>query len=389
MKKNYTVKHFCFSHIILPLVILAGFPVLFSSCSKQINNKKYQKLKDFAFYQLVNNQNKKSLQDKSVKYFYSPELNVFFLRHQIDANGIRYLIEVNNPEYTGLLEGLDFYSEYMDDGEWIEKVLSEIEENNFDDLTISRPFNFVSTENGYEIGNVDTVVKRWISSNRRLNTMHFENEVFVPLNKDDIYVLINSTDNLTTRAFYSQDFLLQKKEYWNITNVLESTVFKTEEYFYDENTKNISQKIISTSDSSVVTLYNSNKLPVRVDVYNLDGDNKFLKTRTLWRYTSDGKISIEESTEFFYKNNNYKEYTDKLTKRQSYIYKGKEETPPDYKYYENGILKMKTVYQDKGNFTTQIYFDDGYSVQSVYENNIRKKDVYLMDGIIRRVKEYE
>lgn len=384
MKLITFTKHFKFPQFIFSIFIGLCFEFLFSSCSKPINNRKYQKMKDFAFQQVLENQ-----KNNKNKYYYSPELNVFFLRHQIDSNGIRYLIEVNNPEFSGILEGTGFYSDYVDNGLWIEKILKDAEIDSYGDFSISRPYDYVTSENGIEIVSTDTVTKRWISSNKRLNTMQYENEVFVPLKKDDNHILISSSGNLTTRAFYSEDFILQKKEYWNITKILDSFLIKTEEYFYNDKTKLISKKTVSASDSYIVTFYDDNKMAVRTDVYRIDGENKYIHSRTLWRYAANGKINIEEATEFYYKNNNYKEYSDKITRRQAYIYKENEEIPPDYKYYENGVLRMKTIYQNKENYITQIYFDGGYSVQSIYENNLRKKDIYLMDDVVRRVKVYD
>jgi hypothetical protein len=63
--------------------------------------------------------------------------------------------------------------------------------------------------------------------------------------------------------------------------------------------------------------------------------------------------------------------------------------PADYEYFENDILKIKAVYSEtKGNYTQEIFFDN-MSVKSFYEDNLLKKDIYYIDGVEKRVVDYE
>ena len=63
--------------------------------------------------------------------------------------------------------------------------------------------------------------------------------------------------------------------------------------------------------------------------------------------------------------------------------------PPDYEYYENGVLVTKTEYIKKGVYSTTIWFDSTNSVRTDYENYVKVRDVYFTNGIERRVKNYE
>ena len=77
------------------------------------------------------------------------------------------------------------------------------------------------------------------------------------------------------------------------------------------------------------------------------------------------------------------------TKMFVYHNKENEELPADYEYFENDILKIKVVYSEtKGNFTQEIFFDN-MSVKSFYEDNLLKKDIYYIDGVEKRVVNYE
>lgn len=388
-------SHLCDKHnLILPLVC---FMLLLFSCSSKKNYPKTEILREFVFQNILFNNKKTCEIEKPEKFYYPSALNKFFLRHQITENGILYYFEVYNPQFAGRFESADFYTGYEDNGNWLETLFPEGDGLLSEDYLVDQPFDFNSTKAGIELVYSDSTTKRWRDSNNRLTSTKFENEIFVPVKKDNNYILINSSKKITTRTFYDENFLIQKKEYWKISNVYDSSVIQKEEFFYNESTKKIEKKILTKQDSNVITYYNENQLPGRVDVYLMDGESKYLQSRTLWRYTDDGKINIEESTEFFYENNDYSKFSDKLTRRQSYTYRknekksknDEEELPPDYKYYENGKLKMKTEYESKGNYVSTVIFDEKYSVQSFYEDDIRKKDVYLVDGIVQRVKDYE
>ena len=82
-----------------------------------------------------------------------------------------------------------------------------------------------------------------------------------------------------------------------------------------------------------------------------------------------------------------------LTKKQRFIYhnvkEGEDEIPPDYEYYENGVLVTKTEYIKKCVYSTTIWFDSSNWVRTDYEDYVKVRDVYFTNGVERRVKNYE
>ena len=78
-----------------------------------------------------------------------------------------------------------------------------------------------------------------------------------------------------------------------------------------------------------------------------------------------------------------------FTKRQNYSYKKDEEIPPDYEYYENGELKIKTTYTTKTEYTTQVFFDDSFSVITYYDDGKKLRDEYYNKDTFVREKIYE
>ena len=51
---------------------------------------------------------------------------------------------------------------------------------------------------------------------------------------------------------------------------------------------------------------------------------------------------------------------------------------------------MKNKYSiEKGNYTSQVFFDDDFNVKTYYENDIKVKEVYSLGENILRVKNYD
>ena len=89
-----------------------------------------------------------------------------------------------------------------------------------------------------------------------------------------------------------------------------------------------------------------------------------------------------------------KEIIKSISKKEVYGYrpgteKDGSENLSRYEYYENGDLKIQTLYSGENSYSTSIYFERNYSVTSYYENNKKIRDVYFVDGIERRSKQYE
>ena len=62
---------------------------------------------------------------------------------------------------------------------------------------------------------------------------------------------------------------------------------------------------------------------------------------------------------------------------------------PDYFFYEDGKLRVSTIYSSTDSYITTMTFDGGFVVESYYENGRRKKDLLYLNGIVRSVQNYE
>ena len=170
-----------------------------------------------------------------------------------------------------------------------------------------------------------------------------------------------------------------------------------EKYEYNGDSKNPVQKIIESDTNVFVSKLNENGLVIRTQKYEVPQtteedskksdskkrSNKLVSTTT-WTYDQKNRITSETVSE------------KSKVQKQVFIYDkidrledNPDNIPPDYEYYENGVLRTKTEYSTKGTYRTTIMFDKVNTVRTEYENYIKVRDVYYVNGVQKRIKSYE
>lgn len=246
--------------------------------------------------------------------------------------------------------------------------------------TLSEIENFFSEEK-------EEVTKT--GKNDLLSFYEFDNEIFTSQDSEGNHILVHSKKEKANRFFYDDEYKLIKKEVWNIPSASKATLEKTETYKYFENSKVVSEKEITGPYTVENVKYSNDGKTLSAEKYAVFEDKEHITEKRLFSYDDDGNLLSDELKEYFYKADDYKDLDYSFTKKYLYSYND-EGIPPDFKYFENGILKMHNKYStEKGNFTSRIFFDEGLSVKSYYENNIRVRDVYYRNNSIIREKVYE
>ena len=246
--------------------------------------------------------------------------------------------------------------------------------------TLSEIENFFSEEK-------EEVTKT--GKNDLLSFYEFDNEIFTSQDSEGNHILVHSMKEKVNRFFYDDEYKLIKKEVWNIPSASKAALEKTETYKYFENSKVVSEKEITGPYTVENVKYNNDGKTLSAEKYAVFEDKEHITEKRLFSYDDDGNLLSDELKEYFYKADDYKNLDYSFTKKYLYSYND-EGIPPDFKYFENGILKMHNKYStEKGNFTSRIFFDEGLSVKSYYENNIRVRDVYYRNNSIIREKVYE
>lgn len=225
--------------------------------------------------------------------------------------------------------------------------------------------------------------------NDLLSFYEFDNEIFTSQDSEGNHILVHSMKEKVNRFFYDDEYKLIKKEVWNIPSAFKAALEKTETYKYFENSKVVSEKEITGPYTVQNVKYNNDGKTLSAEKYAVFEEKEHITEKRHFSYDDDGNLLSDELKEYFYKADDYKDLDYSFTKKYLYSYND-EGIPPDFKYFENGILKMHNKYStEKGNFTSRIFFDEGLSVKSYYENNIRVRDVYYRNNSIIREKVYE
>ena len=396
--------------------LLAGlflFVLTFISCSQKNvvdKNPPDKEVQQYIFEQFM--------EGKAPQYF-----NNLMLRHSFKEHTVRYLLEEAYPECIGIYDSTGFYSASLDDAAWIDSMLVSLEEErlgnevlNFleDDNNFIPPIIENTTEEKEQIEEeagpeetgqtnmpvpeVESVEKRLLDSYNRLKVMEYGQELFFPVQREQgDAVLIHYSNKAAVRLFYDEFFRLTKKEHWNMESVQNAKIKLVEKYEYEGQSKNPVQKIIEADDTLFVSKLNENGLVIRTLKYEVPKQteedskksdskkqsNKLISTTT-WTYDQKNRITSETVSE------------KSKVQKQVFIYDkidklgdNPDNIPPDYEYYENGVLRTKTEYKTKGTYNTTIVFDSINSVRAEYENYIKVRDVYYVNGVQRRIKSYE
>ena len=334
-------------------------------------------------------------EDYSEYSFYSPATDN---ASWVEETLARIEEERTAEELRAMEESLSDYEEegleYSEENQPAEEEESEeaSEENGQEDVAAEAE---TETEKVQELSEVEKffleekngLVKT--EKNNNLKFFEFDNETFSQQKVDGKLILIHSNRNSVTRNFYNENYLLEKRESWNISSAENASLEKTEWFVYFQGTSLISSKTITEKEFTERVSYNSEGRPVKSERYAVVEDKEKLISKRNFAYNSDGKIISDELTDYFYKDKDYSELDYSFAKKYTYSY-NVDDIPPDFSYFENGILKMQNKYSTtKGTYTSRIYFDDDFSVKTYYENELRVKDTYYSGNKILREKLYE
>ena len=287
--------------------------------------------------------------------------------------------QLEDSELNALNE--EFENENTGDNESSEHEIDEEEKNPVDKF-------FEEAGNG----------KILTGKNNELRFYEFDNEILSPQKTSDGLVLVHSSDGSVMRNFYDNQYHLIKKEEWNIKSVSDAVKLKTEQFVYSEESSKVIHKDIITQNYFEALSYNEASLPVALKKYALMDDEKYIVMERFWYYDSQSRLIKDEQREYSYKNDNYKNKAELFSRRYEYIYpdivneedEDKKQIPPDFKYFENNVLKMQNIYTlEKGSYYSWIYFDENLSVKTFYKNEIRIRDEYYNKGRLFRTKLYE
>lgn len=373
------------------------FVFVFLSCylKKTEEKKTERKMSSYLYDIALKEYNKKLLAKENTPenlLFKNVENQLF--TYTIKEGSNLFVIESLYKKCKGKIDCKDFYIGF-DNANYVEQIVLQSEESENDLLSLENntenhfaeeeQFDSEKSKNIEEILEKSKLIEKlYMNKLNELKILEFENELFIP---NDGFV-IEKNEKSISKAFYDDLYRLIKKEHWNIGSLLDSNIVKTElfEYYDDSLVSKLKTEI--TENNKKVSMYDRNGNVDKIQEYVIFEKQEYLLFETNLVYDDKDRVSQKIEIKYTY-DSEYKNKPTINTKKFVYINKANEDFPADYEYFENDQLKIKVVYSEiKGNYTQEIFFEN-MSVKSFYEDNLLKKDIYFIDGVEKRVVDYE
>lgn len=353
--------------------------------------------------------NNKKIKNESDDFFYLKKILSYKF---FNKDGFFYCFEKYFPDYISIYECSVFYSESLDTGDWVDSLIIRIEEERISNEIAKMETDVLSDLENSDVSVIEEILdehseqienvfsdsleqKEIVSKNGNLIFMEFEQEKLITKKTENGYEIIHSQNNSVTRNYYNQNFLLESSQKWEIepSKIQENqNPVSIENYFYDEKTSAVTKKEIITYDGELqnlqIIVYNDKKQISSKEEYQIIDKKRNLIQKNDLKYDKDGNIIQNEKTEYFY-NQNFSVLTEQFSRK--YVYKiNEDDFPPDFEYFENDVLKMRNKYSlQKGNYTSQVFFEDDFSVKTYYIEEKKVKEVYYSGESVLRVKNYD
>lgn len=178
-------------------------------------------------------------------------------------------------------------------------------------------------------------------------------------------VLTNISDGELQRRFYDENFRLSKIEYWQIaSSSAQSKMRRRKTYAFGADGK-ISELRENDFDAqtSSITFFNSDG-KIRSSRKNNLPDGK-LDSFEIFTYEYDGEGRVLQESRQVFRMQGEKQ---KRVLSQRVVNKYSGEKLSEMSFYENSVLRIRTVYADSENYVQTTYFDGGFAVRDFYEN---------------------
>lgn len=300
-------------------------------------------------------------------------------------------------EYAGLLPpGKNFSSLYensADDALWVETVFEG------DGLfTIETPSEYEAALSLYnenpehfslpETEEIETE-RKILTELNKLSLYAYGSENLSVQEKEGERVIVRSDSKNAVRSYYDDKMRITKKEIWNVSSLENGKRLSVQNFSYGEGAKPVSSVIVGGNEKKEL-FYDLKGRIVKSKNYNFykdEKDEKYYNSGvTEWKYSDDGRL-LEKYSEEYEMNGKKTKVLSVSSKKEVYEYKISDGNP-DYFFYENGILRLTTVYSSTDSYITTMKFDDDFVVESYFAGGKRIKDLFYSKGVLRRTKKY-
>lgn len=181
-------------------------------------------------------------------------------------------------------------------------------------------------------------------------------------------VLTSIANGELQRRFYDEDFRLSKIEYWQIaSSSAQSKMWRRRTYAFSAEGK-VSEMHENDFDAQTasITFFNPDGKIRSSRKNNLPGGALDSFEIFTYEYDDESRVLQENRQVFRVQGGKQKRV---LSQRVVNKYSGANLS--ETSFYENSVLRIRTVYTDSENYVQTTYFDGGFAVRDFYENGVK------------------
>lgn len=254
------------------------------------------------------------------------------------------------------------------------------------------------------------------SSRLHLFSYKDENLEYLTINNkknDDKKTVTAFSKDRILRYFYDSDFYLSKIEVWKTGEKAKDSVLQ-KVLFYEFTNKRLKEDEVNQNSYSKKILeydlikqiltesyYNNQNLISEKKVYDYieveensllykpEYDKRMkLSYSYIYKYDEQERIVLDSVFHYEYRNLYSRKISKKSYRKNVYDYV-RADCPPVKSFYENDVLRMKTVYTSKNDYVTFVYFDNNSYVKVEYKNTKKYSETFYVNQEEKNRKIYE
>lgn len=360
-------------------------------------------LQDFCF-EIVNgcvNRNLPQSHQDSGLYEISKNSCRLLTQPVFTRNGQVYVIEIIFPQKTGLIDSAFSYQNLIPQPEethpdWIETIVYALAKEGADfDYDID-PSVFDSLNGRNEKGeisqtNEEITETSLATAEGTLRHFSYGVENLTKSRNCQNIVLTDEADGLVRRRTYSPDNMILKYEEFNTGDKAKDLTEKCrKEFFYDDENKLVQtvEEIFIDKAKVILDFNEKNKVSRRRQSHTIDEKN-YNDSDVTFEYDENGnEVSVSGQNWYWEKDRSGRYKAKSASYRKTWDY-SKFSDKPDYEYFENNSIRMRTVYVSEKVYNETMYFDNDISVETTYEDGVKILERILLKGKEQRRTVFE
>ena len=254
-------------------------------------------------------------------------------------------------------------------------------------------------------GSDEPVPESFTDSAGRLRRFTYGAEQFSVQERDGKKTVVDSAEGLIVRRTLDGGNHLLRQERFKVgASSRDLTLLSATAYAYHDGEKLPYQTTEDITDGAryVVTDYDENgfaviretshyEYPDKNDKKHQDDPPRLVQDKKqVWAYDDAKRLVAEETTTYLHtKTATGKEKGETTVIKKLYAYDKAGVEKPDVSYFENGELRIHTVYESENVYNETMYFDGGFSVQARYEGGVKVMEIILLQGKEMRRRTFE